>query len=49
MVDNLLTDRKTFRFRISDALDFLIIKIMQLEQDSKIEVVNVAFADERGH
>jgi hypothetical protein len=46
LVDNLLNDSKTFRFRISDALAFVSKKKMQLEQDSQIEVVNEAFADE---
>lgn len=46
LIDNLLNDSKTFRFKIPDVIAFVSKKKMKLEQDSQIQVVNETFADE---
>lgn len=46
LVDNLLNDSKTFRFKIPDVIAYVSKKKMKLEQDSQIQVVNETFADE---
>jgi hypothetical protein len=46
LIDNLLNDSKTFRFKIPDVIAFVSKKKMKLEQDSQIAVVNETFADE---
>lgn len=46
LIDNLLNDSKTFRFKIPDVIAFVSKKKIKLEQDSQIQVVNETFADE---
>lgn len=46
LIDNLLNDSKTFRFKIPDVFAFVNKKKMKLEQDSQIQIVNETFADE---
>ena len=46
LIDNLLNDSKTFRFKIPDAIAFVNKKKMNLEEQSQIQLVNETFADE---
>jgi hypothetical protein len=46
LIDNLLNDSKTFRFKIPDVIAFVNKKKIKLEQDSQIATVNETFADE---
>ena len=46
LIDNLLNDSKTFRFRISDVLAFVSKKKLQLQNDSQLKQVAETFSEE---
>jgi hypothetical protein len=46
LIDNLLNDSKTFRFKIPDVIAFVSKKKTQLASDAQMQQVNETFADE---